>query len=109
MSMVMVRRRFRPRRSILLTSFPLEDETAVSKRQLACTAPLTPLHCRIFFDQILDHLMEHEHTHNHKMHGTAPHSGTPPAGHHAHQTDHDRHAGHSVAMFREKFWLSLIL
>jgi P-type Cu2+ transporter len=22
---------------------------------------------------------------------------------------HDRHAGHSVAMFRDKFWLSLIL
>jgi P-type Cu2+ transporter len=22
---------------------------------------------------------------------------------------HDRHAGHSVAMFRDKFWLSLLL
>jgi Cu2+-exporting ATPase len=33
--------------------------------------------------------------------------------HHAHQHDehqeHDKHAGHSVAMFRDKFWLSLIL
>src|SRR5215471_7149323 len=53
--------------------------------------------------------MEHEHAHNHRMHDGAPHSGAPPAGHHAHQADHDRHAGHSVAMFRNKFWLSLIL
>lgn len=28
--------------------------------------------------------------------------------HHEHQ-EHDKHAGHSVAMFRDKFWLSLIL
>ena len=26
-----------------------------------------------------------------------------------HHQDHDRHAGHSVAMFRDKFWLSLAL
>jgi Cu2+-exporting ATPase len=30
----------------------------------------------------------------------------PQAGH---QATHDRHAGHSVAMFRDKFWLTLIL
>lgn len=36
--------------------------------------------------------MEHKHEHH----------GMPHAG-------HDRHAGHSVAMFREKFWLSLAL
>ena len=31
-------------------------------------------------------------------------------GHHDHEShDHDKHAGHSVAMFRDKFWLSLIL
>jgi len=53
--------------------------------------------------------MEREHAHNHRMHDGAPHSGAPPAGHHAHQAGHDRHAGHSVAMFRDKFWLSLIL
>ncbi len=33
--------------------------------------------------------------------------------HHAHQDsehqEHDKHAGHSVAMFKDKFWLSLIL
>lgn len=28
--------------------------------------------------------------------------------HHEHQ-DHDKHAGHSVAMFKDKFWLSLLL
>jgi cation transport ATPase len=37
---------------------------------------------------------------------------TSTAGHHtdhsAHQA-HDKHAGHSVAMFRDKFWLSLLL
>ena len=61
------------------------------------------------FDQIQGHLMEYEHTHNHKMQSGAPNSGTSPAGHHAHQAGHDRHAGHSVAMFRDKFWLSLAL
>jgi Cu2+-exporting ATPase len=30
---------------------------------------------------------------------------TTAAGH----TGHDHHAGHSVAMFRDKFWLTLIL
>ena len=49
---------------------------------------------------------------NHTGHGTyasehahhAPeHAHHPPAG------DHDRHAGHSVAMFRDRFWVSLLL
>ncbi len=31
------------------------------------------------------------------------------AGHGAHGASHDKHAGHSVAMFRDKFWLSLLL
>jgi len=34
--------------------------------------------------------------------------GMPPKTAAAHM-DHDRHAGHSVAMFRDKFWLSLVL
>jgi P-type Cu2+ transporter len=34
-------------------------------------------------------------------------SGHSLAG--GHQGGHDRHAGHSVAMFRDKFWLSLVL
>jgi Cu2+-exporting ATPase len=42
-------------------------------------------------------------------------ASVPPAahaGHHGeggHAGGHDRHEGHSVAMFREKFWLSLAL
>ncbi|HLO35926.1 MAG TPA: HAD-IC family P-type ATPase, partial [Candidatus Deferrimicrobium sp.] len=35
-------------------------------------------------------------------HGAAAHAGAGHAG-------HDRHAGHSVAMFRDRFWLSLLL
>src|SRR5262245_59337512 len=42
--------------------------------------------------------------------------GPMPAGHNGHEpaagghaAGHDRHAGHSVAMFRDKFWLSLAL
>ncbi len=29
--------------------------------------------------------------------------------HHAEHQDHDKHAGHSVAMFKDKFWVSLLL
>jgi Cu2+-exporting ATPase len=32
-----------------------------------------------------------------------------PAGRAAHGDGHDTHAGHSVAMFRDKFWVSLLL
>ena len=59
--------------------------------------------------------MEHEH---HQM-GTAhpghaqPSASVPPAQpagqHGGHAGGHDRHEGHSVAMFRDKFWLSLAL
>src|SRR5712692_3906285 len=35
-----------------------------------------------------------------------PHAGHKMSNEHA---SHDRHAGHSVAMFRDKFWLSLAL
>jgi len=31
------------------------------------------------------------------------------SGHDQHSAAHDKHAGHSVAMFRDKFWLSLLL
>src|SRR5687767_15883595 len=37
-----------------------------------------------------------------------PH-GTQADHTHASHAGHDRHAGHSVAMFRDKFWLSLLL
>ena len=44
----------------------------------------------------------------HEAHGQAadPHAGHRMSGP---QGNHDRHAGHSVAMFRDKFWLSLAL
>jgi Cu2+-exporting ATPase len=38
--------------------------------------------------------------------GAAPHAGHNMADTHG---SHDRHAGHSVAMFRDKFWLSFAL
>jgi Cu2+-exporting ATPase len=44
--------------------------------------------------------MAHE-GHGHAADSHAGHSMSGPQG------DHDRHAGHSVAMFRDKFWLSL--
>jgi len=44
----------------------------------------------------------------HEGHGQAadPHAGMKMSGAHGNQ---DRHAGHSVAMFRDKFWLSFAL
>ena len=44
----------------------------------------------------------------HRAHGQAvdPHAGHTMSEAHA---SHDRHAGHSVAMFRDKFWLSFAL
>ncbi|HEU4592227.1 MAG TPA: heavy metal translocating P-type ATPase, partial [Steroidobacteraceae bacterium] len=40
----------------------------------------------------------------HRHHG----AGHDHAGH-EHHAGHDKHAGHSVAMFRDRFWLSLLL
>jgi P-type Cu2+ transporter len=39
----------------------------------------------------------------HDQHGTTGHAG------HGEPAAHDRHAGHSVAMFRDKFWITLLL
>ncbi len=51
---------------------------------------------------------KHSHQHDHRAQGEQ----IAPAGKHA-QVDahagHDKHAGHSVAMFRNKFWLTLLL
>lgn len=46
---------------------------------------------------------EHDHGSEHQMHHEHHDDD-----HNDHQA-HDKHAGHSVAMFRDKFWLSLIL
>ena len=46
----------------------------------------------------MDHAAHHEH------HGSMTSATAAP-----HDAGHDRHAGHSVAMFRDRFWLSLLL
>jgi Cu2+-exporting ATPase len=45
----------------------------------------------------------------HSLHEAPEHGEHPDAPATTHGTGHDRHAGHSVAMFRDKFWLSLAL
>ena len=54
--------------------------------------------------------MENGSEHNHAQHH-GHHRGSSADGvrDHAAHAGHDRHAGHSVAMFRDKFWLSLAL
>src|SRR5260370_42656736 len=49
----------------------------------------------------MNHMTQHDH---HQM--TEPHTGHSMSDIRA---SHDRHAGHSVAMFRDKFWLSFAL
>ncbi len=52
-----------------------------------------------------DHDHEHGHRHeDHHEHGGRDHHGGPDA-----HGGHDAHEGHSVGMFRDKFWLSLLL
>src|SRR5580658_6889528 len=49
--------------------------------------------------------MNHMTRHDHRQ-MTGPHTGHNMSGIRA---SHDHHAGHSVAMFRDKFWLSFAL
>jgi Cu2+-exporting ATPase len=49
-----------------------------------------------------------DHTHHHGDHSAPAHSRTVAPAHDDH-AGHDKHAGHSVAMFRNKFWISLLL
>src|SRR5271156_7005287 len=49
----------------------------------------------------MDHM-----THEGHRQAAEPHAGSKMSGAHG---NHDRHAGHSVAMFRDKFWLSFAL
>ena len=47
---------------------------------------------------------------SHSMNSSPPDGSRPPAGNHdAMPMAHNKHAGHSVAMFRDKFWISLVL
>src|SRR5690606_30080115 len=60
------------------------------------------------------HGQHHDQSHpgGHSGHGHDGHHAHPSAheGHGAHAGEsHDAHAGHSVAMFRDRFWLSLAL
>ncbi len=55
--------------------------------------------------------MDHEHVNHARLHQEPAAAHADPAaavGHVAHGL-HERHAGHSVAMFRDRFWLSLLL
>jgi Cu2+-exporting ATPase len=49
------------------------------------------------------------HDHERAEHGTPAEAALPTQEATAEAHEHDRHAGHSVAMFRNKFWLSLAL
>ena len=67
-------------------------------------------------------MAQHDH-HNHPDHSAPPgisaaghpsaesgiHSKAEEGSHDVHGGGHDKHAGHSVAMFRDRFWLSLAL
>ena len=53
---------------------------------------------------------QHQHGANGHGHAASEQAGDGPNGHGDHAAGgHDKHAGHSVAMFRDKFWLSLAL
>ena len=70
-----------------------------------------------------DHDTHDHETHDHATHGHAmpdqmatghamassPGTAPPTGGHDAMPMGHNKHAGHSVAMFRDKFWISLVL
>jgi P-type Cu2+ transporter len=54
------------------------------------------------------------HDHHHAMHASheSPRKHDlrrPVAGVHGESAAHDRHEGHSVAMFRDRFWITLLL
>lgn len=58
--------------------------------------------------------MSHPHGDHHGHHSGEEHGGHAQRGHEGHRPSddhsaHDKHAGHSVEMFRSKFWISLAL
>jgi Cu2+-exporting ATPase len=55
---------------------------------------------------------EHHHAMPHAAEGSGDAQGAPGTTGHAGHGDggaHDRHEGHSVAMFRDRFWITLLL
>lgn len=56
-----------------------------------------------------EHHEQHNHKHNHPHGNNAQPSHCGHSGHGSDHDGHDAHAGHSIEMFRNKFWLSLLL
>ena len=63
----------------------------------------------------MNHNSHHNHSHHHKT-STQTDGNSQRHKHHEHghlahdkHDGHDKHAGHSVAMFRDKFWICLVL
>src|SRR5215475_14252105 len=84
------------------------------RRRSSPTLPSGSFRCRLTRPQTVDGLREEPETlaMRHSMHqDRGPGHGRPPGQDMASQlpAGHDRHAGHSVAMFRDKFWLSFAL
>ena len=48
-------------------------------------------------------------SHDHSQAGLAHHPPAPHGAHGAHAHTHDKHAGHDPAVFRRRFWISLVL
>ena len=57
---------------------------------------------RVKADADMKPVLKHDEHTMHMRHAVPPRTAAAHMG-------HDRHAGHSVAMFRDKFWLTLIL
>src|SRR5687768_12700534 len=51
----------------------------------------------------------HPPDHERAMAGSSTHAREHHPGTHEEHAGHDKHAGHSVAMFRDRFWLALLL
>ena len=61
------------------------------------------MHAHHDHDRLAESHGRHEHDDGGRLHGHADHGGPHNHG------DHDKHAGHSPGMFRDRFWLSLVL
>lgn len=88
------------------------DHTAESTRKTRPRLPLRSDAVETSSHSAEEASADHLH-HRHEHHASDEHDpqaahGTP-ARKHEHTHGHDRHAGHDVAMFRDKFWISLAL
>jgi P-type Cu2+ transporter len=70
--------------------------------------PGTTLFARQHAKGYMDHSEHHQHSAREQGSGIVEHEAVVQAAHGAHR-DHDLHAAHSVAMFRDRFWLSFLL